>query len=134
MEGLYQTKRVSALKEKILSVPRYASIEQARIITRVYKENEHLSVAKKRALSLQVTLENLEIDIKEEELIVGNRTNGVRYGVVFPESGCSCLFRSGDRQRRARAGPESPRCRPYFWEDRTESGRFRIACRVQAPD
>ena len=27
--------------------------------------------------------------LKKEELIVGNRTKGVRYGVVFPESGCS---------------------------------------------
>ena len=89
LNELYQTKRVKVLKEQMLSVPRYASIEQARIITRVYKENDHLSIAKKRALSLKAALENLEIDIREEELIVGNRTNGVRYGVVFPESGCS---------------------------------------------
>lgn len=88
-DKLYQTKRVSLLKEQMLSVPRYASIEQARIITKIYKDNEHLSIAKKRALSLKAALENLEIGIRQEELIVGNRTNGVRYGVVFPESGCS---------------------------------------------
>ncbi len=89
LNKLYQTQRIKNLKEQMLSEPRYASIEQARIITRVYKENEYLSVAKKRALSLKAALENLEIDIRDEELIVGNRTNGVRYGVVFPESGCS---------------------------------------------
>ena len=89
MEKLYQTQRVSLLKEQMLSQPRYASIEQARIITRVYQDNEHLSTAKKRALSLKAALENLEIDVRDQELIVGNRTNGVRYGVVFPESGCS---------------------------------------------
>ena len=89
METLIKTQRIDLLKDKMLSQPRYASIEQARIITRVYKENEHLSTALKRALSLKAALENLEISIEPEELLVGNRTVGVRYGVVFPESGCS---------------------------------------------
>ncbi|MEG0453377.1 MAG: formate C-acetyltransferase/glycerol dehydratase family glycyl radical enzyme [Coprobacillus sp.] len=89
MDELYQTERINILKEKMLSQPRYASIEQARIITRIYQENESLSVPKKRALSLKAALEELEIGVEKEELIVGNRTKGVRYGVVFPESGCS---------------------------------------------
>ena len=53
MDELIQTNRISVLKEKMLASPRYASIEQARIITRVYKENETLSIPKKRALSLK---------------------------------------------------------------------------------
>lgn len=77
----------------MLSAPRFASIEQARIITRIYQENEELSVPKKRALSLKAALEELEIGVEPEELIVGNRTKGVRYGVVFPESGCSWIDR-----------------------------------------
>lgn len=89
MDTLKQTKRIDILKEKMLSSPRYASIEQARIITHVYKDNEDLSIPKKRALSLKAALEELEIGVEKEELIVGNRTKGVRYGVVFPESGCS---------------------------------------------
>ena len=89
MKELYQTKRISLLKEKMLSQKRYVSIEQARIITKVYQENEDLSIPKKRALSLKKALEELEIAVEQEELIVGNRTKGVRYGVVFPESGCS---------------------------------------------
>ena len=32
--------RITILKEKMLDEKRYASIEQARIITRIYKENE----------------------------------------------------------------------------------------------
>lgn len=91
MDSLNQTDRISILKEKMLNEPRYASIEQARIITRVYKENEELSISKKRALSLKAALEQLEIGVEKEELIVGNRTKGVRYGVVFPESGCSWI-------------------------------------------
>lgn len=89
MDDLVQTERIDILKEKMLDAPRYASIEQARIITRVYQENENLSIPKKRALSLKAALEELEIGVEKEELIVGNRTKGVRYGVVFPESGCS---------------------------------------------
>ena len=88
MEKL-MSQRIQILKDKMLSAPRYASIEQARIITRVYQENEHLSIPKKRALSLKAAMEELEIGFEKEELIVGNRTKGVRYGVVFPESGCS---------------------------------------------
>ena len=81
--------RITILKEKMLDEKRYASIEQARIITRIYKENETLSVPMKRALSLKAALEEIEIGVEKEELIVGNRTKGVRAGVVFPESGCS---------------------------------------------
>lgn len=88
MEKL-MSQRIQILKDKMLSAPRYASIEQARIITRVYQENEHLSIPKKRALSLKAAMEELEIGFEKEELIVGNRTKGVRCGVVFPESGCS---------------------------------------------
>lgn len=88
MEKL-MSQRIQILKDKMLSAPRYASIEQARIITHVYQENEHLSIPKKRALSLKAAMEELEIGFEKEELIVGNRTKGVRYGVVFPESGCS---------------------------------------------
>ena len=58
-DNLIQTKRIDILKEKMLDAPRYASIEQARIITRVYKENEELSTPQKRALSLKAALEEL---------------------------------------------------------------------------
>jgi len=89
MDDLVQSKRIEVLKQKMLDAPRYASIEQARIITQVYQANEDLSIPKKRALSLKAALEQLAIGVEKEELIVGNRTKGVRYGVVFPESGCS---------------------------------------------
>lgn len=91
MKELKDSKRIDLLKEKMLSSPRYASIEQARIITRVYQENQEKSIPYKRALSLKAALEEMEISVEREELIVGNRTKGVRYGVVFPESGCSWI-------------------------------------------
>ncbi len=87
MKELYQTNRVSYLKDKMLSEPRYASIEQALIITDIYKKNEGQPRIIQRAKSLKAALEQIEISAEPEELIVGNRTAGVRYGVVFPESG-----------------------------------------------
>ncbi|EHI97324.1 pyruvate formate-lyase [Clostridium sp. DL-VIII] len=91
MEQIIMSQRIEKLKEKMLSEKRYASIEQALIITETYKQNEDKPVIIKRALALKNSLSKLEIGVEEEELIVGNRTKGVRYGVVFPESGSSWI-------------------------------------------
>ena len=87
MNNLKMSERISILKDKMLSEPRYASIEQALIITETYKNNENKPRIIQRALALKNALLNLKINAEPEEMIVGNRTAGVRYGVVFPESG-----------------------------------------------
>lgn len=91
INGLKMADRINTLKQEMLSEPRYMSIEQARLITEAYAENDEKPVILKRALVLKKALENLEITMGEEELIVGNRTKGVRGGVVFPESGISWI-------------------------------------------
>ncbi len=73
--------RIDILKDKMLQQERYASIEQALIITKTYRENGEKPVIIVRALALKNALEQLDIGIEAEELIVGNRTKGVRYGV-----------------------------------------------------
>lgn len=93
MDKLMMTDRIRFLKDKMLSEPRYASIEQARIITETYKANEDKPRIIQRALSLKAALERMEIQAEPKELIVGNRTAGVRYGVVFPESGSTWVDR-----------------------------------------
>ncbi len=85
--------RINILKDKMLSKPRYASIEQAKIITASYKEHENEKHILQRAYSLKAALEKIRISTEPEEMIVGNRTAGVRYGVVFPESGTSWVDR-----------------------------------------
>ena len=40
VEELKMTARIGRLKERMLSEPRYASIEQAKIITKTYQANE----------------------------------------------------------------------------------------------
>ena len=81
------TERIDRLLQRMQAQPRYASIEQARIITRSYQQNEDKPRILQRALALKAALCEIEIAIEPEELIVGNRTVGVRWGVVFPESG-----------------------------------------------
>lgn len=88
-----QIQRIQNLKEKMLSQPRYVSIEQALIITKTHQENEQDSKQVKRAKALYNALTQIEIGVEPDELIVGNRTKGVRYGVVFPESGISWVNR-----------------------------------------
>ncbi len=83
------TPRISYLKKKMLDEPRYLSIEQALIITETYKANESDSIPRKRAKSLAATMRRITIALDPQELIVGNRTAGVRAGVVFPEAGIS---------------------------------------------
>ena len=87
VDKLVKTERIESLKDRMLSVPRYASIEQAKIITETYKKHEDEPRILQRAYSLKACLEKIAISAEPEELIVGNRTAGVRYGVVFPESG-----------------------------------------------
>jgi pyruvate formate-lyase/glycerol dehydratase family glycyl radical enzyme len=74
-----------------MSCERYISIEQAKIITRIYQQNEDLPVILKRAKALAQSLIEMPIAIDHEELIVGNRTPDIRAGVVFPEAGINWL-------------------------------------------
>lgn len=85
------TKRILYLKEKTISAERYISVDQARIITDVYRKDDSSPVILKRAEALNRCLAELPISIDAEELIVGNRTPGIRAGIVFPEAGISWL-------------------------------------------
>jgi formate C-acetyltransferase len=89
--GLAPTARILGLKKRMLDEPRYLSLEQALIITEVYQCHEAASVPVKRALSLAEAMRRIAIGIDPEELLVGNRTRGVRAGVVFPEAGISWI-------------------------------------------
>ena len=93
IRGLSRSPRINALKERMLAEPRWLSIEQAVIVTEYYKAHPDAPRAIQRAESLAGTLRQIEIRIDAQELIVGNRTAGVRAGVVSPEAGISWLDR-----------------------------------------
>src|SRR5512133_1286748 len=86
------SERIISLRNKTMSGDRYLSIEQAKIITRVYQQNEDLPVILKRATALALSLSEIPIAIDPEEFIVGNRTPDNRAGVMFPESGLRWLL------------------------------------------
>ena len=87
--ALPQSERIATLKRDMLDEPRFATIEQARIITQSYQQTEDQPRCIQRAMALKASLEKITIRIEPEERIVGNRTPGVRGGVVFPETGAS---------------------------------------------
>ncbi|AEC01347.1 glycyl radical protein [Parasphaerochaeta coccoides] len=93
IQAILPLERSRLLKNLMLAEPRYVSIEQARIITKAYQDNEGTSRCIQRALSLKAALTEISIRILPDELIVGNRTAGVRGGVVFPETGASWVDR-----------------------------------------
>ena len=93
LDQLPMSHRVQKLKEVMFAEERYASVEQAKIVTEVYRAHGELPRNILRALSLKEALVKIEIKITEGELIVGNRTTGVRAGVIFPESGLSWVDR-----------------------------------------
>jgi formate C-acetyltransferase len=84
---LKMTERIKELKNSLLTEERYVSIEQARLITESYRKNKHKPRNLQRAEALASALNNISIRIDPLELIVGNRTPGIRGGVVFPEAG-----------------------------------------------
>ncbi len=88
--------RIAMLKEKMLCESRFMSVEQARIITEVYRKNPDDPKQLLRAKSLAAALDSMQIAIEPGELIVGNRTANVRAGVVFPEAGISWVAKELD--------------------------------------
>jgi pyruvate formate-lyase/glycerol dehydratase family glycyl radical enzyme len=91
IKSITPTGRILSLRKKTLSAERYLSIEQAKIITRVYSETTDIPVILKRAVALERSLLEIPVTIDPLELIVGNRTPDIRAGVAFPEAGIAWL-------------------------------------------
>lgn len=90
------SKRVNALREKVLSTKPGICIERARIYTEVYRDNEEKPVILKRALALRETLRRMTIWIGENELIVGNHSSKLRAAPIFPEYATSWILKEMD--------------------------------------
>jgi formate C-acetyltransferase len=88
--------RLEHLKEEILSAEPRLCLERARIYTRVYQENEHLPIVRKRALAFRKTLEESSIYILDGELIVGNTASQPKYAAIFPEYAVEWIFKEID--------------------------------------
>jgi pyruvate formate-lyase/glycerol dehydratase family glycyl radical enzyme len=90
------TERISALREKILSIKPSICTERAKFYTRAYRENEEQPVIIKRALALEKTLKGMTIFIDEGELIAGNQSSRHRAAPIFPEYAVDWLLKEMD--------------------------------------
>jgi formate C-acetyltransferase len=96
MREAVMTERVFRLKTRIQREVRYVSLEQAKIITESYRCNQGLPRILQRAKALKAALDGIAISINEDEMIVGNRSPGIRSGIVFPESGIGWVNKEFD--------------------------------------
>ncbi len=83
IDRLKISKRIQTLRNSMLKENRYASIEQAKIITLSTSKMKKSLSQSKELLALRESLKQMAIRIDKGELIVGNRTAGVRGGVIF---------------------------------------------------
>jgi pyruvate formate-lyase/glycerol dehydratase family glycyl radical enzyme len=81
--------RIRTLMQRMQGEERYLSVEQASIVTAYYRRNPDKPRNIQRAESLAETLRAIQIRIDPLELVVGNRSAGVRAGVVSPDAGIS---------------------------------------------
>lgn len=91
MEQPILSARVQRLKDDMLAEPRRMSVEQAAIIHRIHLSHPNDAPILRRAKALRAAFEEMTIRIEDGELVVGNRTWGVRSGVVFPECGIAWM-------------------------------------------
>jgi formate C-acetyltransferase len=113
------TGRTEELRRNMLDEERYLAVEQARLITKAYREHDACSIIMKRAYALKEALYHIAIRIDDGELIVGNRTRESCGGVVFPEGGIKWLEREIDMletrpQDRFKVRPGD---RAYFFDE-----------------
>ena len=88
--------RLERLKDAILSAEPRLCVERARIYTRVYRENESLPIARRRALALRTTFEESSIYIGEGELVVGNTASRAKSAAIFPEYSVNWILKELD--------------------------------------
>lgn len=79
------TNRNQRLKDALFANPREISLERALLYTASYQQTEGEPVMLRRAKATAYILDHVNIAIRDEELIAGNRTVKPRAGIMSPE-------------------------------------------------
>lgn len=79
------TNRIPHLKNALFANPREISLERALLYTASHQQTEGEPVILRRAKATAHILDHVEIAIRDEELIAGNRTVKPRAGIMSPE-------------------------------------------------
>lgn len=77
--------RIKHLKAQLFAEPREISLERALLYTESYKQTAGEPTIIRRAKAMAHILEQVQISIRTEELIAGNRTIKPRSGIISPE-------------------------------------------------
>ncbi|QLR45285.1 formate C-acetyltransferase [Enterobacter sp. RHBSTW-00994] len=79
------TNRTQRLKDALFANPRDISLERALLYTASHQQTEGEPVILRRAKATAYILDHVNIAIRDEELIAGNRTVKPRAGIMSPE-------------------------------------------------
>lgn len=79
------TNRTQRLKDRLFANPREISLERALLYTASHKQTEGEPVMIRRAKATAWVLDHVQISIRDDELIAGNRTTKPRAGIMSPE-------------------------------------------------
>ena len=79
------TSRIDRLKAALFASPREISLERALLYTASHRKTEGEPTLLRRAKATAYILDHVEITLREDELIAGNRTVKPRAGIVSPE-------------------------------------------------
>jgi len=77
--------RITRLKSHLFESKREISLERALLYTQSYKQTEGEHTLIRRAKATAFVMDNVDISIRQDELIIGNRTIKARSGIVSPE-------------------------------------------------
>lgn len=79
------SERVTRLKKALFAQQREISLERALLYTESHRQTEGEPVQLRRAKAVRHILEQVNIAIRDDELIAGNRTVKPRSGIISPE-------------------------------------------------
>lgn len=91
------TTRTQRLKDALFASPREISLERALLYTASHQQTEGEPVILRRAKATAYILDHVNIAIRDEELIAGNRTVKPRAGIMSPEMDPCWLLKELDQ-------------------------------------
>jgi len=127
--------RIDKLRKAFLSSIRMIDIERAVIVTEAYQKYEVAPQVVKRALVLDEILQKMSIEIRDDELIVGNQSKNRRGVPLFPEYAIDWIkndmdtfsTREGDQFRITEKQKATLRKIFPYWEGRTLRAKIKAA-------
>lgn len=127
--------RVIRLRQSFLNSVRMIDVERAVIVTEAYQKHEADPQVVKRAFALDEILQRMSIEIRDNELIVGNQSKNRRGVPLFPEYAIDWIkkdmdtfsTRKGDQFKITEEQKETLRKVFSYWEGRTLRAKIKAA-------